>query len=59
MICECDDLLEDDWPNDEEANDIMLAYAATEYEPGPRSGCASGILLLCLIVITVVLLLFR
>lgn len=58
MTDECGDLQDEDWPNDDEANDIMLAYAAIEYETGPRSGCASE-LLLCLIIITVVLLLFR
>jgi len=59
MTNEVDELQDEDWPNDDEANDIMLAYAATEYEPGPRSGCATGILLYALTGICLVLLLFR
>jgi hypothetical protein len=30
MIDECDELPDDHWLNDDEANDIMLAYAATD-----------------------------
>ncbi|MGE3468444.1 MAG: hypothetical protein AB7J13_16100 [Pyrinomonadaceae bacterium] len=40
-----DDPNEDDWPNDEEANDVMLAYAATDGSYGSGSGCAGVILI--------------
>lgn len=41
-----DDRQEDEWPNDDEANDIMLAYAANEDSPGSGSGCAGVVLIL-------------
>lgn len=46
MIDEGDDLPEDDWPNDDEANDIMLSYAATDDLHSSGSGCAGVVLLL-------------
>ena len=49
---DCDDYtLEDEWPNDDEANDIMLAYAATEETSDPRSGCAGGVRVLCITIL--------
>lgn len=48
MTDDYDDLPEDDWPNDDEANDIMLAYAATEDSHGSKSGCAGVVLVLTL-----------
>lgn len=36
----------DDWPNDDEANSIMLAESLNDHGPGGGSGCA--VLLLCL-----------
>jgi hypothetical protein len=43
---DCDDRQEDEWPNDDEANDIMLAYAAREDSHGSGSGCAGVALIL-------------
>ena len=37
--------------NDDEANDIMLAYAATEDSHGSGSGCAGVILILTVTII--------
>lgn len=44
-----DEPQEDEWPNDDEANDIMLAYAATDDSHGSGSGCAGVFLVLTLI----------
>lgn len=43
---DCDERQEDEWPNDDEANDVMLAYAATEDSHGSGSGCAGVTLIL-------------
>ena len=51
---ECDEQYEDEWPTDDEANDIMLAYEATEELDGSRSGCA-GVVLLLLAALTVLM----
>jgi hypothetical protein len=44
MIDECDEMREDDWPNDDEANNIILAYAAEDELKTSRSGCAGAVL---------------
>ena len=44
-----DEPQEDEWPNDDEANDIMLAYAAADDSRGLRSGCAGVFLVLTII----------
>ena len=54
MTDECDDLPEDDWPNDDEANDIMLAYAATDDLNPSGSGCAGVVLVLTMITFTLI-----
>lgn len=36
----------DEWPNDDEANDIMLAYAADDDPDSAVSGCAGVIMIL-------------
>lgn len=46
MTDECDEMPDDDWPNDDEANDIMLAYAATDDLKPSGSGCAGVVLVL-------------
>jgi len=38
------ELLEDEWPNEVEANDVMLAYEATDDTHGSGSGCAGLVL---------------
>ena len=43
-----DDSNEDEWPNDDEANDVMLAYAATDDSHSSVSGCAGVLLILIL-----------
>ena len=43
MVDDCDEW-EDDWPNDDEANDIMIAYEADDH--GTGSGCAAVFLML-------------
>jgi hypothetical protein len=40
------ELLEDEWPNEVEANDVMLAYEATDDTHGSGSGCAGLVLVL-------------
>ena len=55
---DCDDWQEDEWPNDDEANDIMLAYAAEEERHGTNSGCAGVILILLITMISLLILLF-
>lgn len=50
MTDECDELQDDDWPNDDEANDIMLAYEATDDLSGSGSGCAGVVLFLTIII---------
>ncbi len=52
---EWDDLA-DEWPNDDEANDIMLAYAADEEggRPGSGTGCAGAVLTFVLFVFAMV-----
>lgn len=37
---------EGEWPNDDEANDVMLAYAATDDSHSSGSGCAGVVLFL-------------
>lgn len=59
MTDECDDLTEDDWPNDDEANDIMLAYAATDDLHSSRSGCAGVVLAITLVTFTLFWILVR
>jgi hypothetical protein len=54
MTDECDELPEEDWPNDDEANDIMLAYAATDYSHSSTSGCAGLVLLLTPILVILI-----
>jgi hypothetical protein len=49
MIDECDEMHDDEWPNDDEANDIMLAYEATGDLRDSRSGCAGVVLVMTLI----------
>lgn len=46
-----EDVPDDKWPNDDEANDIMLAYAATDDAQGSGSGCAGVVLILIVIII--------
>jgi len=46
-----DDRHEEEWPNDHEANDIMLAYAANEESNGSGAGCAGVVLILFITVI--------
>lgn len=46
MVDDCDTEQGDEWPNDDEANDIMLAYEATDDSHGPGSGCAGVVLIL-------------
>jgi hypothetical protein len=53
-----DDLQEDEWPNDDEANDVMLAYAATKHSHGSGSGCAGAVLILTLTTFALVWTLF-
>lgn len=36
----------DEWPNDDEANDIMLTYAADDDHDIAGSGCAGVIMIL-------------
>ncbi|MCC6451615.1 MAG: hypothetical protein IT171_01930 [Acidobacteria bacterium] len=48
MADECDEMPDEDWPNDDEANDIMLAYAATVDLRPSVSGCSGVVLLLML-----------
>ncbi len=43
---ECDGKHEDYWPNDDEANDVVLAQAATEDSYGSGSGCSGAVLIL-------------
>ncbi len=45
---ECDGEQEHEWPNEDEANDVMLAYAANEDSHGSGSGCAGVVLILIL-----------
>ncbi|MGD9564013.1 MAG: hypothetical protein AB7F88_18315 [Pyrinomonadaceae bacterium] len=45
MIDECDELPEDDWPDVDEANDVILENAATDYPRGSGSGCAGVVLM--------------
>lgn len=54
-----DDLQENEWPNDDEANDIMLAYAATDDSHGSASGCAGVVLILTSSTIALVWTLFN
>lgn len=54
MIDECDELPDDDWPNDDEANDIMLAYAATDDLNSSSSGCV-GVVLLTAVITSIVI----
>ena len=49
MIEDRDETPEDEWPNDDEANDIVLAYAATDDSHTSSSGCAGAVLVLTLI----------
>ncbi len=51
MTDECDDLPEDEWPNDDEANDIILAYETMEDPNGSGSGCAGVVLVLTVLLI--------
>jgi hypothetical protein len=51
---DCDDQREDEWPSDDEANDIMLAYASEEGSDGSGSGCA-GIVLVLIVMLTALL----
>jgi hypothetical protein len=51
MTDDSDELPEDEWPNDDEANDIMLAYAATDDLPTSGSGCAGAVFVLTIITI--------
>lgn len=37
---------EEEWPNDDEANDVMLAYAPTDDSHDSESGCAGVVLIL-------------
>lgn len=46
-----DALPQDEWPNDDEANDTTLAYAATDDLHGSGSGCAGAVLVLTIITI--------
>lgn len=54
MSDDCDELPEDEWPNDDEANDIMLAYAATEDSHRSGSGCSGVILILTMTALALV-----
>jgi hypothetical protein len=54
MTEDCDELSEDEWPNDDEANDVMLAYEATDGTPRPVSGCTGLILVLTIITLAVI-----
>lgn len=54
MTDECDELQDDDWPNDDEANDIMLAYAATDDLNSSDSGCAGVVLVSTIIIFALV-----
>lgn len=54
MIDEGDDTPEDDWPNDDEANDVMLAYEATDDLRDSRSGCAGVVVALTFIAFALV-----
>lgn len=49
MTDDYDELPEDECPNDDEANDIMLAYAATDDSHGSGTGCAGVVLVLTII----------
>ena len=51
---DCDELPDEEWPNDDEANDIVLAYAADDVPAGSGSGCA-GVVLILIIVLTALL----
>jgi hypothetical protein len=55
---ECDGDQEDEWPNDDEANDIMLAYASEEDTHGTGSGCAGVITILVITLLALLNLLF-
>ena len=56
---DCEELPEDEWPNDDEANDVMLAYAATDDSDGSTSGCAGVILILTITTIALIVTLFN
>lgn len=51
MTDDCDDDAQNEWPDDDEANDIMLAYEATEPSHGSGSGCAGVVLILTIAII--------
>ncbi|MBK8464922.1 MAG: hypothetical protein IPL32_03745 [Chloracidobacterium sp.] len=53
-----DDKQEVEWPNDDEANDITLAYAAADDSHGSGSGCAGVVLTLTVTVLALAKLLF-
>lgn len=55
---ESDNLQEDEWPTDDEANDVMLAYAATEDSHGSGPGCVGVVLILIVTLIALLYLLF-
>lgn len=42
---------ENDWPNDDEANDVMLSYAADDDSHASGGGCTGVVLILILTVI--------
>ncbi len=58
MIDEYDEPPDDDWPTEDEANDIILAYEATDDLRGSGSGCAGVVLILTLTTISLVWSLF-
>lgn len=41
---------EGEWPNDDEASDIMLGFAATDDSHSSRSGCAGLVLVVSVII---------
>lgn len=59
MTDECDELQEDEWPNDSEANDIILAYASTDESAYSESGCAGTVLAITLVTFTLFWILVR